>query len=299
MILPILVLLLIGAGLQRKFTFNLRALSNLLTYCLLPAAVFINLYETEIEYHVLLEIIGYLIIFSLCIMVVSFLLSKFLRLEKGEAAIFKNSLSLINSGNYGIPVSQLIFQSNPLGISIQIIVMVFQNILTYTYGLYNLISTTKSGLEIIKSLLKLPIIHAMILGGLFNGFQLPIPTFIWIPISHLANAFLAIALILLGAQLAQIQFKTIFNRIILVSSLGRLVIGPAIALLLIYLMGLDGIVAQSLFIASSFPTSRNSSSLALEYDVYPNLAAQTVLFTTVLSSITVAIVVYVSTVLFV
>lgn len=139
----------------------------------------------------------------------------------------------------------------------------------------------------------------MILGGLFNGFQLSIPTFIWIPISHLANAFLAIALILLGAQFAQIQFKTIFNKIILVSSLGRLVIGPAIALLLIYLMGLDGVVAQSIFIASSFPTSRNSSTLALEYDVRPNLAAQTVLFTTVLSSITVAIVVYVSTVLFV
>jgi predicted permease len=298
-IIPILILLVIGAGLQRKFAFNLRAISNLITYCLMPAAVFINLYESEIEVQVLFEIIGYLLTFSLLLIVVTALLSKFLKLNKGESAIFKNSITLINSGNYGIPVSQLVFHSNPLGISIQIIVMVFQNILTYTYGLYNLISATKSGLEILKSLLKMPIIHAMILGSLLNGLQVPIPKFIWVPISHLADAFLAIALILLGAQLAQIQFKTIINRTILVSSIGRLLIGPAVSLLLIYLFGLDGVVAQSLFIASSFPTSRNSSTLALEYDVYPDLAAQTVLFTTVLSAITVTFIVYLSTILFV
>nr|WP_255723357.1 AEC family transporter [Sporosarcina sp. ACRSL] len=298
-IVPILILLVIGASLQRKFAFNLRAISNLITYCLMPAAVFINLYETEVDAHVLFEIIGYLFAFSVAIIVVTTVLSKLLKLDRGESAIFKNSISLINSGNYGIPVSQLLFQANPLGISIQIIVMVFQNILTYTYGLYNLISTTKSGLEILKSLLKMPVIHAMLLGSLLNWLQAPIPKFVWLPISHLADAFLAIALILLGAQLAQIQIRTIMNRTILVSSIGRLIIGPSVALLLIFLFGIDGIVAQSLFIASSFPTSRNSSTLALEYDVYPDLAAQTVLFSTVLSAITVTVIVYLSAILFV
>ncbi|MDW0116591.1 AEC family transporter [Sporosarcina thermotolerans] len=298
-IIPILILLLVGAGLQRKFAFNLKAISNLITYCLMPAAVFINLYQTEIDVQILLEIIGYLVAFSLIIIVVTTVLSKLLKLERGEAAIFKNSISLINSGNYGIPVSQLLFHANPLGISIQIIVMVFQNILTYTYGLYNLISATKSGLEILKSLLKMPVIHAMLLGGLLNWLQIPIPSFLWTPISHLAGAFLAIALVLLGAQLAQIELKTIVNRTIVTSSIGRLIIGPSVALLLIFIFGIDGVVAQSLFIASSFPTSRNSSTLALEYDVHPDLAAQTVLFSTVLSAITVTFVVYLSTVLFV
>ncbi|WP_262177777.1 AEC family transporter [Saccharococcus sp. Marseille-Q5394] len=294
-----LILVVLGAGLQRKFAFNLKAVSNLITYCLMPAAVFINLYETEIDVHVLLEIISYLFAFSLAIIIVTTILSKFLKLDRGETAIFKNSISLINSGNYGIPVSQLLFHANPLGISIQIIVMVFQNVLTYTYGLYNLISATKSGLEILRSLLKMPVIHAMLLGGLLNWLQIPIPNFIWVPISHLSDAFLAIALILLGAQLAQIELKTIVNRTIVTSSIGRLLIGPSVALLLIFLFGLDGVVAQSLFIASSFPTSRNSSTLALEYDVHPDLAAQTVLFSTIVSAITVTFVVYLSGILFV
>lgn len=297
-ILPLLVLLLIGAILQRKFNFDLKALSNLITYCLMPAAVFINIYETDIDLNILVQIIGYLLIFSLCLMIVSSVLSKLLKLNKSESGILKNSVVLINSGNYGIPVSQLIFHAHPIGISIQIIIVVFQNILTYTYGLYNLISATKSGLAILRALILLPIIHAMILGGIFNAFQLTLPNFLWIPIDQLANAFIAIALILLGAQLAKIQLRTLYNKTIVFSSLGRLIMGPSIALALIYLLGLDGIVAQSLFIGSSFPSSRNSATLALEYDVYPDIAAQTVLFTTVLSSITVTVVVYVSTILF-
>lgn len=298
-ILPILILIVFGAMLQRKFEFNLRAISNLITYCLMPAAVFINLYETKIESKVLLEIIGYLLIFSLSLMIISALISKIFKMDNENSATFKNSVVLINSGNYGIPVSQLIFQANPLGISIQIIVMIFQNIITYTYGLYNLISATKSGLEILRELLKLPIIHAMILGGLLNWLQISVPEFILIPINHLSNAFLAIALILLGAQLAQINIKTMFNKMVIVSSLGRLIVGPAAALILIYIMGLEGVIAQSLFIASSFPASRNSSTLAFEYNIQPDLAAQTVLFSTVLSSITVTLVIYLSVILFV
>ena len=205
----------------------------------------------------------------------------------------------MNAGNYGLPVSQLIFHANPLGLSIQIIVLVFQNMLTYTYGLYNLISATKNGWQIIKSFLQLPIIYAIILGGLLHGLQINIPDFIWVPVDQLANSLVSIALILLGAQLSQIQLRTILSKMIIVSSIGRLLIGPAIALILIYIMGLDGVIAQSLFIASSFPGSRNSATLALENDVYPNLAAQTVLVTTILSSLTVTVVVYLASVLFV
>ncbi|KIL45026.1 AEC family transporter [Jeotgalibacillus soli] len=80
--------------------------------------------------------------------------------------------------------------------------------------------------------------------------------------------------------------------------MGRLIISPIIALLIIFLFGLSGITAQALFIASSFPTSRNSALLALEYNNYPEYASQAVLLTTILSSLTVAVVVYFSTVLF-
>jgi len=293
-----LILLAVGSFMQRKFTFDLRGLSNILTYCLMPAAVFINIYKTKVDIDVLGELIGFIFLFSTILMVISMLLSKLLGLNKDQSAVFKNSIVLMNSGNYGMPISQLVFSANPLGLSIQIIMLIYQNLLTFTYGLYNLVSATKSGLDILRDLLRLPIIHAVLLGAALNLFNVPIPHFLWLPLEHLSDAFVAIALIALGAQLAQIRMKTIFNKVILASSFGRLIMGPLIALLLIYILGLDGVVAQSLFIASSFPTSRNSATLALEYDVEPNLAAQIVLFTTVMSSLTVGLVIYFSTILF-
>ncbi|MFJ5770750.1 AEC family transporter [Psychrobacillus sp. NPDC093180] len=294
---PILIMLGIGASLQLKFQFNLKALSNLITYCLMPAAVFINIYETKVNAGVLGQIIIYLLIFSGCLMLLGSIVSRLLKLNRSQSAIYKNSIVLINNGNYGIPVSQMLFATNPLGTSIQIIIVIYQNIITYTYGLYNLISSTKSGLDILRSLLRLPIVHALIIGALMNIFDIGIPVFLRIPVDYLAHAFISIALITLGAQLAQLDIKTILNKVILTSTIGRLVIGPVIAFGLILLMGLDGVVAQSLFIASAFPTSRNSSTLSLEYDVEPNLAAQIVLFSTVVSCITVTIVIYLSNIL--
>lgn len=295
---PILILLMVGAVLQIKFQFNLKALSQLTTFCFMPVAVFVNLYETSIEIKVLGQVGIFILLFISSQMVLSHYIAKGLRLQRKEAAIFKNSVVLINSGNYGIPVAQMIFHAQPIGVAIQVIIVIIQNITTYTYGLYNLISTSKSGMSIVKDFLKMPIVHALLLGGILNMANIEIPETLKIPIDYIADGFIAVALITLGAQLAQIELKTIVNKTIIVSCFTRLIVGPVAALLIIYLLKIDGVVAQSLFIASAFPTSRNSSSLALEYDVEPNIAAQTVLFSTIVSCLTVTVVIYLSNILF-
>ena len=296
-ILPILILMLIGAILQRKFQFNLKQLSTLITYCLMPAAVFVNIYDIRIEIDLLLQIIYYLILYSLSLIIVSHLISKTLKLEKGESAALKNSISLMNSGNYGLPVSQLIFSQNPVGVSIQIFIVIFQNLLTYSYGIYNLLSATKTIGSIIQSFLRLPVFHALILGILFQSFKIQLPNSILLPLNQLANSFVAIALILLGAQLSNIKLN-FFHRVITWALIGRLLMGPLVAFAMIYLLNIDGIVAQSLFIASSFPTSRNTSTIAMEYQIEPELHAQIVLFSTLFSIITVTVVIYLSYILF-
>ena len=295
---PILILLIVGAMLQRKFKFNLKALSALITYCFMPAAVFINIYETKIEMSVIRDLTFFIVLFIGSQMLLAAFLAKVLKLERQEGAIFKNSVVLINSGNYGIPVAQMLFATQPIGVAIQVILVIFQNMTTYTYGLYNLISSVKSGMDILREFLKLPIIHALWIGALMNYFAIPLPQTIRIPIDYIAGGFVAVALITLGAQLSQIQIRTMFNKVIYISCFTRLIIGPVVALIIIWLLGLDGVVAQSLFIASSFPTSRNSSSLALEYDVESDTAAQTVLFSTIISCLTVTVVIYFSNILF-
>ncbi|MCD8793487.1 AEC family transporter [Staphylococcus gallinarum] len=296
-LVPILLLILLGVVLQIKFEFDLRQFSALITYCLMPASVFVNILNVNIKADVLLQIIYYVVLYSIILIIFSHIICKFLKLNPGQDAALKNSISLMNSGNYGLPVSNLIFSHNPIGVSIQVFILIFQNLLTYTYGIYNILSTTKTFKEIIISFLRLPVFHALILGIIFNYFKLSLPKPILLPLNHLADAFIAIALIVLGAQLAKIKIN-FFQRVITWSLVGRLIVGPALSLALIYLLHIDGIVAQSLFIASSFPTSRNTSTIAMEYQVEPELHAQIVLFSTLLSAITVTTVIYLSYILF-
>lgn len=296
-LVPILLLILLGVVLQIKFQFDLRQLSTLITYCLMPASVFVNILNVNIKLAVLLQIIYYVLLYSLILIIFSHIICKLLKLNPSQGAALKNSISLMNSGNYGLPVSNLIFSHNPIGVSIQVFILIFQNLLTYTYGIYNILSATKTLKEILISFLRLPVFHALIIGIIFNFFDITLPKPILLPLNHLADAFIAIALIVLGAQLAKIKIN-FFQRVITWSLFGRLIAGPILSLMLIYLLNIDGVVAQSLFIASSFPTSRNASTIAMEYQVEPELHAQIVLFSTLLSSITVTTVIFISYILF-
>lgn len=296
-VLPILILMAVGVILQKKIKLQLTPITKLITYCFMPAAVFLNIYQAEFNYQLLSKLLFYLILFTSSLILLSTCLSKAFKLEQPERAALKNSISLMNAGNYGLPVSQLIFGTNSLGVSIQIIIIVIQNILTYSYGLYNLMSASKTVISILKSLMWLPIVHAVILGVIFQFINVPLPNFVLVPLEQLANAFMALALFLLGAQLVYIRFNS-FHRVIVLSLIGRLVAGPALAILFIYLLGIDGIIAQSLLIASSLPTSRNTATIALEHRVAPELHAQIVLYSTLLSSITVTVVIYLTMILF-
>ncbi|GMB08260.1 AEC family transporter [Thermolongibacillus altinsuensis] len=173
----------------------------------------------------------------------------------------------------------------------------FQSFLTNTYGVFNSVSANHKGSAAIVQFLKVPVIYALLLGLLLHSLEVKIPSFIWKPIENVADAFLAIALLTLGAQVAHLKI-TRPSLPLSISIFGRLALSPMIALIFIFILGIKGTVAQALFIASSYPASRNMALLALEYDNYPEYAAQAVLLSTLFSSITVTIVVYLSRILF-
>ncbi|TSB47300.1 AEC family transporter [Alkalicoccobacillus porphyridii] len=296
--LPIFVLLIAGALLHRKFSFHLATLSKLLTYFFLPVVVFVNISNSQLDGGLLLEIGGFLIIQFVILALLSWGLVKLLNIDRKLAPTFQNSIVLMNSGNFGLPVSQLVFAGNPLGISIQVIVLMFQNLITYTYGVMVSASTRSTGLwSNLAELIKTPIIYALVLGLIFYQMPWELPAFIQTPMQQVSNGFIALALLVLGAQIAYPSLKQ-FSFIFFVSIFGRLIAAPLIGLVIIWLMGLDGTVAQGLLIASSFPMSRNSALFALEYDNHPEYAAQAVLISTIASCITVTFFIYLSQALF-
>jgi len=69
----------------------------------------------------------------------------------------------------------------------------------------------------------------------FHVASINIPPFLWTPIENTANAFLAIALITLGAQSAFLKIKQLSTPLVL-SLLGRLILSPCIAFIVIFIL---------------------------------------------------------------
>ncbi len=296
-ILPVVLLIGVGNILHRTFHFELKTFSKLLLYCYIPALTFVKIYEAKATVWLLLSIFGVLIIQFILLNLFAVAINKLLKHNKKLSSSFSNSIVLANNGNIGIPVNDLAFRHDPFAMSIQIIFVLFEIFITFTFGLINASAASIGLKKTTLQFLKMPVFYCLLLGLAFNLLHVKIPDFIWIPMNTVANGMLALALVSIGAQIASIRIYHNTSAGLL-SSAVRLVISPAMAFLLINALGLQGTVAQALWIASAMPSSRNSAVLALEYDNEPEFAAQTVLISTLFSSITLTIVIYMAAALF-
>ncbi|HLU23901.1 MAG TPA: AEC family transporter [Bacillaceae bacterium] len=296
-ILPVFVIMAIGFWMERKFQLNVQTLAKLNIYFLVPGFIFVKLYSTSFSFRLFGKVLIFFIIYIIILYLLAVIISKVRKSDRGEKTAFSNSVMFFNSGNYGVPVNDLVFKSDPFAMSIQVIMLTLQNIFLFSYGIFSLQSINIGKLQAALAYFKMPVLYALLSGIILNIFNVPVPTFIWVPANYIAEAMIAIALLTLGAQVAQIKFTKNMGTVYL-SLLIRLIIGPLAALGMIYAFGLDGITAQALLIASAMPTSVNSAVIAQEYNNHPNFAAQTVLFSTILSALTVSMVIYLARILF-
>lgn len=287
----------IGFFMQRKFDLNLQTLARLNIYFLSPGFIFVKLYSTSISANLFGNVLFFFSLYVILLFIISNFVGKLLGLGKGKKTTFVNSAMFFNAGNYGVPVNDLVFRSDPFAMSIQVIMLTLQNIFLFSYGVFSLQSIKVGKLKAALGYFKMPVLYAMLFGILLNYFSVPIPSFIWTPANYVAGGMIPLALFTLGAQVAQMKFISSLSSVYYSLTL-RLVIGPMLALGIIYIFQLDGIMAQALFIGSAMPTSVNSAVIAQEYNNHPNFAAQIVLFSTLMSAITVSIVIYFARILF-
>lgn len=296
-ILPIMILIGLGILLHRSFRFEMNTFSKLLFYYYIPALTFVKIYESKASAALILNVFGFLAVQFVCLYLLAKLVSWFRKQDSRRAAAFSNSVVLTNNGNVGIPVNDLAFQHNALAMSIQMVVLLFEVFVTFTYGIINTSAAYQGLRKSLQQFAKMPVFYCFLLGMIFNWQQWEVPNFIWIPLTTISNGMLSLALVSLGAQIAAVKLNQNTSTVLWSSGL-RLIISPLVAFLLIGLFQLQGVVAQALWIASAMPTSRNSAALALEYNNEPEFAAQAVLVSTLLSSVTLTMVVYASQILF-
>jgi len=296
-ILPVFIIMSIGFVMQKKFSLDVQTLARLNIYYVVPAFIFVKLYTTDIALDMFIKVIFFIGIFIFILYILAMIMGRLLKLSSSKKVTFTNSIIFYNSGNYAVPVNDLVFRGDPFAMSIQVIVLMFQNIFLFSYGIFSLQSMHTGKLRAMLAYFRMPVLYAMLAGVSLNAFEVSIPEFVWVPANYIAEAMIAIALLTLGAQVAQLKLTSGLGTVY-VSMVLRLLAGPLITLGMIYAFGITGIMAQALLIASSMPTAVNSAVIAQEYENHPDMAAQIVLFSTVASAFTVSLVIYVGRLLF-
>lgn len=307
-ILPIFLLIIIGIVFGRRFDVDLATLSKLNFYVFVPCFTFVNLYTAALDLSAGLAFVAAAVMLVINL-VVSGGTARLLGLEKSETKAFQNSVAFYNSGNIGIPLITLVFSTGrflvdgqtpwlSIAMATQIMVLLVQNATTNTLGFYYAWSAKVSWKVAMAKVIQMPTIYGVILALIFRGLPFRIEgTPVFVTLRYISNGLVPIALVTLGVQLSRstlrIKLKEAYVAVLL-----RLVGGPLLAFALIKLFGLEGVTAQALMISSGVPTAVNTALIAAEADNHPDYAAQVVLMSTILCSVTLIAIIYLSGLLF-
>lgn len=293
-VLPMGILIALGIVMQKAFALDIKTLSKLNFYLFSPAIMFTLIYETDIS----VGMIGWVLLFLLLFMSAQFaIVEPVIRLRKyspGMRSAMRNSVLFYNSANYAVPLNQLVFAGNPVTMAVQIIVMMVQSLVPNTYGIYSVNAHKADMRQVWKTIVSMPVIYVIPLAFLLRGLEVPLPSFTATPIGYLSDAFIGTALLTLGVQLGNMEWR--INRTLLadvtLSAVLRLVAGPLLAWLIVSLMGLDKLTSAALIVSSAVPTSLSSVLLAVEFDNEKEFASQSVFVSTLVSVLTVTAVIF-------
>ncbi len=281
-LLPIFVLMGIGFALDKVFRLDIQTLTRLGFYVFSPAVVFLMLVDSELQAGDLLWITGYTAAHAAVMAALSLALFSARPFAAKRAVLVYGSI-FYNAGNYGFPLMLLAFGQEAVGVIA--IVLVVQIAVMFTVGLPFFTGERELGRSLLR-LAKTPVVYAVLLGLVLRGLDLDLSGPLAMPINRLGDAFIAMALLTLGAQLARSRFSG--DGLSLVAGVAvRLVASPLVAVALVALLGLPADMRPVLIVGAGLPVAVNVSILATEFDRAPEFTSQIVFWTTLLSAVTI------------
>ncbi len=183
------------------------------------------------------------------------------------------------------------FRSNPVAMASQILIIVIQNITLNTFGVFQASSGNASRSEALKNTLKMPALYAIAIIALIKLLNVTIPEPVLVPLNHIADGFIGLALISLGIQLAEVTAGFALKDVIM-GSVIKVISAPLLGFMLVTLLGVKGMLAQALVIGISTPTAVNTAIIAMEFDNEPEYTTGIVLMTTLFCMFTLPVVIY-------
>ena len=285
-IFPVFLIIGVGVALDRCFKLDLPTLSKLNFYVFVPALVFVKLLDADLPGATMLRVGLFTFVHIMLVFGVSWALFSVKGLRE-KRPVLSLAAMFYNAGNYGIPFIVLAFGDEHVAL-IAVLLMV-QNLLNFTLGIWVLEGTRQSGASRALGLLKVPVVYVLAIALAMRWLGLDLIPQVKQPLTYLGNGLIPIALLTLGVQLSRSKPTSSAGPISALSVL-RLVISPLLAWGLVPLFDFDSITSAVLIATAGLPVAVNVFILAAEYGRDAELASQGVFWTTLLSPLTLAVV---------
>ena len=244
-------------------------------YAITSTGISFNLFVNYFFY-TLLAVIGFAIIGVII-----------LTIQKKDCISELPPLILPNCGNMGLPICLFAYGKIGLGVASAISAVII--ISHFTLGIF--LASKKISFKVFLE--SIPVYAVLIAVGLLY-FNIQAPKFI--ENTAFLLAYSTIALILMSLGIALTKLKVLSLKSAIVSAFARLILGPVVALGLIYFFDLKGVPAGVLFIQCSMPSAILTYLIGSMYSSKKvvNSIASTIVVSTILSFLTIPVIVFIS-----
>ena len=282
-ILPIFAIASAGFLLARYAGIDVKMLSRVVFYSLLPCLAFRLLITSSASG----PNVARLVVLAALIMgtmgLVGYVAAKGLGLDGRSLRAFLMVVMFSNGGNYGLPVVKFAF--GPEALAYATIFFLTGSVLTYVAGAFFAGSHHRKLAGALEKVWKMPSLYGLALALIVRAAGRPVPEALMRPIDLLSDAALPVMILVLGMQLERAVWPA-RPWIVALAVAISLLVAPLIALGLTALLGVTGAARQSAVILSSMPVAVITTILALEFELDPEFVTSAVFLSTIASPLT-------------
>ncbi|KHF38736.1 AEC family transporter [Halalkalibacter okhensis] len=285
-VLPVLLVFLIGFAVQKWKKIDIKAISTVAIYIMTPCLVFQTFYTAELDMQYL-----YMVLFAVILLAALIIFNKiYVKLRnysQSEESGLILSTAFMNSGNYGAPI--VLFAYGDAGFAYAVSFLVLQAIIMNFFGVYYA-ARGKAGIGVaLKSVFEMPATYAVILALILKGLNWEIPNNLLMTIDIIAVATVPTVMVILGMQLAQIEWGNFNWSHITYGVAVRLFVSPLIAVGIILMFPFDPLLAKVLIVSAAMPSAATIVMYAVQFNSEPKLVSSITLISTLVSVITITV----------
>lgn len=290
-VLPLLIMMGVGFAARRLGWMDdgsVRHTNACVFHIFLPLLLYFNIRDTSVGAEIDVMTLVYALATTLLAFGLMFWLSPKFTEDRRSRGVLIQGVCRSNYAIFGIPLVLAMYPSGDTSIAVllvAVVVPVFNVMSTIALMVYS--DDHRGGIwEIVRGILLNPLIIATVLGLAAWQLNLTLPSLLDSPLRQLSRIATPLALFLLGASL-DFQKAKANLRLLTLGVLGKLVVVPIVFLTIAVIIGIRDISLAALIAVYASPVAVGSFPMAQQMGGNDDLAGGMVVFTTVLSTVTV------------